>query len=61
VRSGAHVDPLTRQFAAFRSTGRIKLVRKLLNEVTYLPGKIPSLGVSKLVQFRWGNLFSVRF
>ena len=23
MRSGAHVDPLTRQFLAFRSTGRI--------------------------------------
>ena len=23
MRSGAHVDPLTRQFPAFRSTGRI--------------------------------------
>ena len=25
MRSGAHVDPLTRQFPAFRSTGRIKI------------------------------------
>jgi len=24
VRSGAHDDPLTRQFPAFRSTGRIR-------------------------------------
>jgi len=27
VRSGAHVDPLTRQFPAFRSTGRITYYR----------------------------------
>ena len=29
MRSGAHFDPLTRQFPAFRSTGRINLPTKI--------------------------------
>ena len=29
MRSGAHVDPLTRQFPAFRSTGRISNLNRI--------------------------------
>ena len=42
MRSGAHVDPLTRQFPAFRSTGRITwqfekktMHNGLTNEITF--------------------------